>query len=160
MTSSSSRTIILKNSDGHAFDIEETAAHLSLTIKQTIQQDPSKTIIPVPRVNAQTLSKIIDYCRKHVTDKDNKEALKSFDVEFVEEMNEVTLTYVSNAARVMGIESLHVLVSKVLGDRLRGKSVEEMCRIFSIDDRLKSIFEALLCYQDHLTEYLPQCLID
>ncbi|GJZ34758.1 SKP1-like protein 1B [Tanacetum coccineum] len=144
MTSSSSRTVILKSSDGHAFEIEETAAHLSLTIKQIIQLHPSKTVIPVPRVNAQTLSKIIDYCQKHVTDKDNEEALKTFDVEFVEEMNEVTLTYVSNAARVMSIESLHVLVSKTLHDRLRGKSVEDMFLIFSIDDRLKAIFESLI----------------
>nr|GEX09039.1 SKP1-like protein 1B [Tanacetum cinerariifolium] len=144
MSSSSSRTITLKSSDGQDFEMDETAAQLSLTIKQTMEQDRSKTIIPIPTVNGHTLSKIIDYCKKHVTDKDSEEALKSFDAEYVNEMNDVTLSYVSNAARVMGIESLHVLVSTALRDRLKGKSVEEVFQMFSIDDRMKPIIESLI----------------
>ncbi|GJV78059.1 SKP1-like protein 1B [Tanacetum coccineum] len=59
-------------------------------------------------------------------------------------MNDVTLSYVSNAARVLRIESLHVLVSTALRDRLKGKSVEEMFQMFSIDDRMKPIIEPLI----------------
>ncbi|PWA89980.1 ENTH/VHS/GAT family protein [Artemisia annua] len=57
--------------------MEETAAQLSLTIKHIIKQDPPKTINPTPGVKGHTLLKLIDYCTKHVTDKDNEEALKS-----------------------------------------------------------------------------------
>ncbi|GJY74370.1 SKP1-like protein 1B [Tanacetum coccineum] len=42
-----------KSSDGQDFEIEETVAQISLSIKQTIKQDCSKTIIPILRNKMQ-----------------------------------------------------------------------------------------------------------
>lgn len=86
--SSSSKVIVLKSSDGETFEVEEAVALESQTIKHMIEDDCADTSIPLPNVNSKILSKVIEYCKKHVEAPKNEEKaaeedLKAFDAEFV-----------------------------------------------------------------------------
>lgn len=86
--SSSSKVIVLKSSDGETFEVEEAVALESQTIKHMIEDDCADTSIPLPNVTSKILSKVIEYCKKHVEtpktdDKAAEDDLKSFDAEFV-----------------------------------------------------------------------------
>ena len=114
MSSPSSRIIVLRSTNGQDFVIKEPVVQLSSTIKQIIEHDRSKSVIPIPKVNGRTLSKIIGYCNKHVTDKDNKDALEAFDYDFVEDFDDLTLVHVSYVAKYLDIKSLQELCDEGL----------------------------------------------
>lgn len=85
---SSSKTIVLCSSDGETFEVEETAAVESQTIKHLIEDGCADTSIPLPNVTSKILSMVIEYCKKHVEppnsdEKVAEDELKSFDSDFV-----------------------------------------------------------------------------
>lgn len=63
---SSGRKITLKSSDGEIFEVDEAVALESQTIKHMIEDDCADSGIPLPNVNSKILSKVIEYCKKHV----------------------------------------------------------------------------------------------
>lgn len=96
MSSSSEKMITLKSSDGDLFEVEESVAVESQTIKHLIEDDCANSVIPLLNVSSKILSKVIEYCRKHVesaasaaaaaapdNDKSGEEALKTWDTEFI-----------------------------------------------------------------------------
>lgn len=60
------RKITLKSSDGENFEIDEAVALESQTIKHMIEDDCADNGIPLPNVTSKILSKVIEYCKKHV----------------------------------------------------------------------------------------------
>uniref|UniRef100_A0A453CR30 SKP1 component POZ domain-containing protein n=1 Tax=Aegilops tauschii subsp. strangulata TaxID=200361 RepID=A0A453CR30_AEGTS len=58
--------ITLKSSDGEEFQIEEAVAMESQTIRHMIEDDCADNGIPLPNVDSKILSKVIEYCKKHV----------------------------------------------------------------------------------------------
>ncbi|CAK9143848.1 unnamed protein product [Ilex paraguariensis] len=59
----------------------------ALTIKHMIEDDCADTVIPLPNVTSRILSKVIEYCKKHVEVPKSKDpvtrfALETFDAEF------------------------------------------------------------------------------
>lgn len=88
MATSSSKKIVLKGSDGETFEVDEAVAVESQTIKHMIEDNCAGSCIPVPNVTSKILSKVIEYCKKHVDtpktdDKTAEDDLKAFDTEFV-----------------------------------------------------------------------------
>lgn len=65
-TMSSGRKIILKSSDCETFEVDEVVALESQTIKHMIEDDCADNGIPLPNVTSKILSKVIEYCKKHV----------------------------------------------------------------------------------------------
>lgn len=76
--------------------MDEAVAVESQTIKHMIEDDCVDNVIPIPNVTGKILSKVIEYCKKHVdaaaasasTKAEDKVAsadddLKSFDADFV-----------------------------------------------------------------------------
>ncbi|XP_020114349.1 SKP1-like protein 1B [Ananas comosus] len=60
------KKITLKSSDGKIFEVDEAVALESQTIKHVIEDTCAEDRIPVPKVNAKILSKVIEYCKRHV----------------------------------------------------------------------------------------------
>ena len=58
--------ITLRSSDNEEFEVEEAVAMESQTIRHMIEDDCADNGIPLPNVNSKILSKVIEYCNKHV----------------------------------------------------------------------------------------------
>nr|GEW35975.1 SKP1-like protein 1B [Tanacetum cinerariifolium] len=138
-TSSSSKLIMLKASDGETFEVEEIVALQSQTIKQMIEDGCADSAIPLPDVTSKILSKVIEYCKKHVEtpntkDQVSEEDLISFDVEFVKE-DYATLFNVILAAKYLNIKGLLDLTCLTVADRIKGKTSEEIRKTYNINLR-------------------------
>ncbi|GJS42220.1 SKP1-like protein 1B [Tanacetum coccineum] len=143
-TSSSSKKIVLKSGDGEMFEIDEIVALESQTIKHMIEDECADNVIPLPLIASDTLSKIIEYCKKHAElskkddndDKDDEKAaedLKSFDAEFVK-LDTNIIQDILLAANFLNIEKLIDLMCRLIADRIKGKTPEEIREILNIEN--------------------------
>ncbi|KAI8013912.1 SKP1-like protein 1B [Camellia lanceoleosa] len=137
---SSTRKIILKSSDGETFEVDEAVALESQTIKHMIEDDCADNGIPLPNVTSKILSKVIEYCKKHVeTPKSEDRAtgvedeLKTFDMEFVK-VDQGTLFDLILAANYLNIKSLLDLTCQTVADMIKGKTPEEIRKTFNIQN--------------------------
>ncbi|KAK3424938.1 hypothetical protein EUGRSUZ_F01672 [Eucalyptus grandis] len=127
---SSSRKIVLESSDKESFEVEVAVALECQTIKHMIEDDCAGDGIPLPNVSSKILSKIIEFCRKHV-DADRERAgsaspaaaddeLKAWDAEFIK------------AANYLNIKGLLDLTCQNVADMIKGKTPEEIRKSFNI----------------------------
>eukprot|EP00262_Sarcandra_glabra_P011795 TRINITY_DN2904_c0_g1_i2.p1 TRINITY_DN2904_c0_g1~~TRINITY_DN2904_c0_g1_i2.p1 ORF type:complete len:107 (-),score=17.37 TRINITY_DN2904_c0_g1_i2:44-364(-) len=86
----STKKVTLKSSDGEIFEVEEAVAVESRTIKHAIEFEEAEGGVPVLNVTGKILSKVIEYCKKHVDlVKDNEgdqaaeDELETWDADFV-----------------------------------------------------------------------------
>nr|XP_020179876.1 SKP1-like protein 1 isoform X2 [Aegilops tauschii subsp. strangulata] len=137
----SSKMITLKSSDGEEFQVEEAVAMESQTIRHMIEDDCADNGIPLPNVDSKILSKVIEYCKKHVqADASSStstaapapaEDLKSFDADFVK-VDQATLFDLILAANYLNIKGLLDLTCQTVADMIKGKTPEEIRKTFNI----------------------------
>ncbi|KAL1354651.1 hypothetical protein HN51_006710 [Arachis hypogaea] len=132
----STKKIILKSSDGEAFEVDEAVALESQTIKHMIEDDCADSGIPLPNVTSKILAKVIEYCKKHVDaaaseEKPSEEDLKMWDAEFVK-VDQATLFDLILAANYLNIKSLLDLTCQTVADMIKGKTPEEIRKTFNI----------------------------
>uniref|UniRef100_A0A453M741 SKP1-like protein n=5 Tax=Triticinae TaxID=1648030 RepID=A0A453M741_AEGTS len=146
------KMITLKSSDGEEFQVEEAVAMESQTIRHMIEDDCADNGIPLPNVDSKILSKVIEYCKKHVqaspkpadsgaaADASSStstaaaapaEDLKSFDAEFVK-VDQATLFDLILAANYLNIKELLDLTCQTVADMIKGKTPEEIRKTFNI----------------------------
>ncbi|XP_004248652.1 SKP1-like protein 1B [Solanum lycopersicum] len=128
--------IILRSFNGESFEVDETVALESETIKHMIEDDCANNTIPVPNVTGKILAKVIKYCKRHVEvskaeDNTAKEDLKTFDAEFVK-VDQSTLFNLILAANYLKIKSLIDLTCQTLADMIKGKTPEEIRNLLNI----------------------------
>ncbi|XP_059643776.1 SKP1-like protein 1A [Cornus florida] len=133
---STSKPIVLRSSDGETFEVEEAVALESQTVKHIIEDDCADSIIPLPNVTGNILSKIIEYSKKHVEtlkseDNTSNDVIKSFDANFVE-VDQVTLFDLILAATYLDNKSLLDLTCQKVADMIKGKTPEEIRNTFNI----------------------------
>ncbi|XP_030446916.1 SKP1-like protein 1A [Syzygium oleosum] len=130
----SARKIVLKSSDKESFEVEEAVALESQTIKHMIEDECADDGIPLPNVTSKILSKVIEYCRKHV-DADRAPSadddLKAWDAEFVK-VDQATLFDLILAANYLNIKGLLDLTCQTVADMIKGKTPEEIRKTFNI----------------------------
>ncbi|XP_059636110.1 SKP1-like protein 1A [Cornus florida] len=85
---STSKTFVFRSSDNGTFKVEEAVALESQIIKHMIEDNCVNSIIHLPKVTSNILSKIIEYCKKHVKTPKSEErnsgnAFKTFDADFI-----------------------------------------------------------------------------
>ncbi|XP_042036064.1 SKP1-like protein 1B isoform X2 [Salvia splendens] len=125
--------ITLRSSDGEMFEVDEVVAQQSQTIKHMIEDDCADNAIPLPNVTGKILSKVIEYCKRHVdaaaaaaaasdSKEDDKlasavsrEELKAFDTDFVN-VDQATL--------------FDLILT--VADMIKGKTPEEIRKTFNI----------------------------
>ncbi|KAL1561106.1 SKP1-like protein 1A [Salvia divinorum] len=140
----SGKKIILRSSDGEVFEVDEAVAVESQTIKHMIEDDCVDNVIPIPNVTGKILSKVIEYCKKHVdaaassasTKAEDKVAssdddLKAFDADFVK-VDQATLFDLILSANYLNIKSLLDLTCQTVADMIKGKTPEEIRKTFNI----------------------------
>ncbi|KAM3279271.1 hypothetical protein ACQJBY_046535 [Aegilops geniculata] len=146
------KMITLKSSDGEEFQVEEAVAMELQTIRHMIEDDCADNGIPLPNVDSKILSKVIEYCKKHVqaspkpadsgaaADASSStstaaaapaEDLKSFDAEFIK-VNQATLFDLILAANYLNIKGLLDLTCQTVADMIKGKTPEEIRKTFNI----------------------------
>ncbi|XP_020113019.1 SKP1-like protein 1A [Ananas comosus] len=152
------KKITLKSSDGEIFEVDEAVAVESQTIKHLIEDAYDEDGIPVPNVNAKILSKVIEYCKRHVdaaavaaaakpsagggggtgagddsasSSKAVEEELKQWDAEFVK-VDQATLFDLILAANYLNIKGLLDLTCQTVADMIKGKTPEEIRKTFNI----------------------------
>ena len=124
--SAAAKKLTLKSSDGQAVAVDVAVAMASQTIKHMVEDGCADNIIPLPNVTAKILSKVIEYCKKHVqaspkpadssaaADANSTtstaaaapaEDLKSFDAEFIK-VDQITLVDLILAAHYLNIKGL------------------------------------------------------
>ncbi|XP_051139665.1 SKP1-like protein 1A [Andrographis paniculata] len=147
-SSAGSKKITLRSSDGEVFEVEEAVALESQTIKHMIEDDCADNVIPLPNVTGKILSKVIEYCKRHVdaaaaaasaAKVDDKVAsatsadddLKAFDSDFVK-VDQATLFDLILAANYLNIKSLLDLTCQTVADMIKGKTPEEIRKTFNI----------------------------
>ncbi|GFP80724.1 skp1-like protein 1a [Phtheirospermum japonicum] len=140
-----SKKIVLRSSDGEVFEVEDAVAVESQTIKHMIEDDCADNVIPLPNVTGKILSKVIEYCKRHVdasasaAKTDDKLAstaasdddLKAFDADFVK-VDQATLFDLILAANYLNIKSLLDLTCQTVADMIKGKTPEEIRKTFNI----------------------------
>nr|WAW38345.1 Skp1-like protein 1 [Persicaria minor] len=132
----SEKKITLKSSDGETFEVEESVAVESQTIKHMIEDECADNVIPLPNVTSKILAKVIEYCKKHVEspkteDRTAEDELKSWDAEFVK-VDQATLFDLILAANYLNIKSLLDLTCQTVADMIKGKTPEEIRKTFNI----------------------------
>ncbi|MCL7027317.1 hypothetical protein MKW94_029855 [Papaver nudicaule] len=135
--STDKKVIILKSSDGEAFEVDEAVALESQTIKHMIEDDCADNGIPLPNVTSKILAKVIEFCKKHIEnpqggdDRSAEDELKSWDAEFVK-VDQAVLFDLILAANYLNIKSLLDLTCQTVADMIKGKSPEEIRKTFNI----------------------------
>ncbi|KAL2503940.1 SKP1-like protein 1A [Abeliophyllum distichum] len=138
MSSNASKKITLKSSDNEVFEVEEVVARESQTLRYMIEDDCADSAIPLPNVTGKILSKIFEYCKRHVeaaatkaNDKVTEDDLKAFDSDFVK-VDQATLFDLILAANYLNIKSLLDLTCQTVADMIKGKTPEEIRKVFNI----------------------------
>uniref|UniRef100_A0A0D9VB16 SKP1-like protein n=1 Tax=Leersia perrieri TaxID=77586 RepID=A0A0D9VB16_9ORYZ len=141
------KMITLKSSDGEEFEVEEAVAMESQTIRHMIEDDCADNGIPLPNVNSKILSKVIEYCNKHVhvaaskpsddaaaataNNSTSTDDLKNWDADFVK-VDQATLFDLILAANYLNIKGLLDLTCQTVADMIKGKTPEEIRKTFNI----------------------------
>ncbi|XP_015058066.1 SKP1-like protein 11 [Solanum pennellii] len=126
-----SKKLTLKSSDGDEFEIEESIAIQSGTIKYIIED--GYTLIPLPNVNTQNLILIIEYMKKHGGKTDsNEEEIKEFDKQLLKDKSYQYMFELVTAVKYLDISDLKHLLCQTIADRIKNKSLNAMRQILGV----------------------------
>jgi len=133
--------VTLQSQDHQEFKVEVGVVKMSKTIENLIEDAGVDLPIPLPNVNGKILGKIIHYCKHHTEnpDLDNKDedvssgtyVISEWDQEFCQ-VDHPTLFELILAANYLDIQSLLDVTCKTVAKIIRGKTPEEIRKIFNI----------------------------
>ncbi|RMD42578.1 hypothetical protein DV735_g2564, partial [Chaetothyriales sp. CBS 134920] len=125
--SSDSKDLILQSSDGEDITVERDIAEYSNVIKNMLAylgKDAVTEPIPILRVNANVLKKVVELCRQHKSNAEWEQGLMQVDQEM---LSEIIL-----AANYLDIKVVQDAAYKTVANMIHRKSAEEMRRILNI----------------------------
>ncbi|XP_073111310.1 SKP1-like protein 1A [Elaeis guineensis] len=132
------KKIVLRSSDGEEFEVEVATARQSKMISNMINDGCVEGSIPLFNVDARTLAKVIEYCRRHagatriLDEYDNpNEEIKSWDATYID-VHQTILYDILQAADYLEIKDLLDLACEQVANIIRGKHVEEIRNTFNI----------------------------
>uniref|UniRef100_A0A0E0IZ59 SKP1-like protein n=1 Tax=Oryza nivara TaxID=4536 RepID=A0A0E0IZ59_ORYNI len=120
-------TILLISSDGEHFNVPSAAASLPQLVSNMIEDDCTTNGVPLPNVASKVLAKVIEYCVKHAAAaEDEEKELKSFDAEFMIDVDKNMLYGLLLASNFLNIKSLLDLCCQHTANLIKGKSPEQI----------------------------------
>ncbi|CAN6219173.1 unnamed protein product [Urochloa humidicola] len=143
--------ITLISSDNEKFEVAESVATLSQTIRHMIEDGCTDGGVPLPNVTGKILAMVIEYCNKHASSGAEADAagegssssaaaavpsteeLKKFDDGFLE-VDQVTLFDLILAANYLDVKGLLDITCQKVADMMKGKQPEEIREIFQIEN--------------------------
>jgi len=144
-------TIKLQSSDSEVFDVEVDIAKASMTIKTMLEDlgmdEEDEEAIPLPNVSGAILKKVVEWATQHkddppppAEDEDNKKEKRSDDIpawdqEFLK-VDQGTLFEIILAANYLDIKGLLDVGCKTVANMIKGKTPEEIRKMFNIKDDL------------------------
>ncbi|KAJ2612816.1 E3 ubiquitin ligase complex SCF subunit scon-3 [Coemansia sp. RSA 1365] len=137
--------VTLQSSDKRDFQVSMEVAKQSVLIKNLIDDlGETEEAIPLPNVTSKVLEKVIEYCEHHKHDppviKDEYDDLpkRSDDISPWDEqymkIDQEMLFEILLASNYMDIKPLLDLGCKTVANMIRGKSAEEIRKMFNIVD--------------------------
>ena len=137
--------IKLRSSDSEIFEVDVEIAKMSETIKTLLEDscldDDDEEPIPLPDVNAAILRKVIEWSIHHkddpppAADEENREKrtedIEPYDQEFLK-VDQGTLFELILAANYLDIKGLLDVTCKTVANMIKGKTPEEIRKIFNI----------------------------
>ena len=143
--------IKLQSCDGEVFPVEVAIAKKSNTIRTMLEdlgmEDDAteEEIVPLPNIDAEILKKVIQWSTYHKddpepTDEDEylerrSEDIPAWDSDFLK-VDQSTLFEIILAANYLDIKGLLELGCKTVANMMKGKSPEEIRKIFNIKNDL------------------------
>ncbi|XP_062715990.1 S-phase kinase-associated protein 1-like [Aedes albopictus] len=142
--------IQLQSSDGEIFNVEFEIAMCSFTIKTMMVdldlEDNCEEVVPLTNVDSNILRKILQWANYH---KDDPEAnpedgkpvdrrtdnICEWDQEFMK-VDQQTLYGLIKAANYLDIRGLMALTCKTVANMMKGKTEEQMRKMFNIQNDL------------------------
>ncbi|CAO2831221.1 unnamed protein product [Amaranthus hypochondriacus] len=121
-SSSPNNSNILNSSDGQIFIIDDNVADQMPAIHTSLEF--------LSDITGDILSKVNEYCIAHAQNPNNTDP--NWDKQFVNELDQNTLFQLILAAKSLEIQSLFDLTCQSMADIMKGKSMEEIRRIFNI----------------------------
>ncbi|KAH6831599.1 SKP1-like 4 [Perilla frutescens var. hirtella] len=123
--------IVLLSSDGETFEVEESIAQQSVTIKNIIEDGYAADRIPLPKVDGKTLAKVIEFCKHHAT---NSGVDKQYDKQFAQSVkdDQDMMFGLILAANFLNIKELQDALCQQVADMMREKTPEEIRTTFHI----------------------------
>ncbi|KAJ1685354.1 hypothetical protein LUZ63_016744 [Rhynchospora breviuscula] len=154
-SSSTENMITLTSSDGEEFVVNEKVARECRTISNMMEDDCVITNIPLPNVTSKILSKVIEYCQKHVAEAEKiaadesktetseeespfakaaakaKKDLEDWDKAFINVDNDKLFDLIL-AANYLNVAGLFDLGCRATADQIKGRHPEEIRKTFNI----------------------------
>nr|ANA07508.1 SKIP1-1a protein [Fragaria x ananassa] len=150
------KTISLKTSDDEVFESEENVAMEFGTVKAFFGDDgvSRDMVMPIPNVHSKELTRIIDFCTKHLAlkpkadhDEAGKKELRKFYAEYVKEDTTERIMELILAADYLNVNDFLDLLNQSVADRIKNKSVEYVRKLFGIESDFTPEEEAELRQQ-------------
>ncbi|KAL3352313.1 hypothetical protein AABB24_020381 [Solanum stoloniferum] len=123
--SSSSKFLALQTCDGKEFVLDEVIAVRSQTIKNMVEDDCVSNVIPLPNVDSKTMTKVLEYWKKHSEEGVSKDMLIYFDKAFVNVHHSILYDFILAANFLNDKEILDIICQEV-ANRIKGKTPEEI----------------------------------
>ncbi|KAG4102473.1 E3 ubiquitin ligase SCF complex, Skp subunit [Neocallimastix lanati (nom. inval.)] len=133
----------LTSSDGQEFTISKEVAYQSVLLKNMIEDvlDSEENPIPLPNVSGPILVKVIEYATHHKDDPvkppvegpRTSEITDEWDKEFMN-IDQGSLYELILAANYLDIKDLLDLGCKTVANMIKGKKVEELRKLFNIQN--------------------------
>ncbi|MCL7034553.1 hypothetical protein MKW94_008654 [Papaver nudicaule] len=128
----SKKIIILRSSDNETFEVEESAALLSETVKHMIEDDCAENGIPLPNVSGKILGLVSEFLVAHGEKKGDE--LTNWQKEYIKGMDRNTLFDVILAANYLSIKDLLDITCQAVADYIKDMKVEDVRKEFNIEN--------------------------
>ncbi|XP_006361573.1 SKP1-like protein 1A [Solanum tuberosum] len=123
--SSSKKFLTLKTCDGMEFVLDEAIDVRSQTIKNMVENDCVSNVIPLPNVDSKTMTKVIEYWKKHSEEDVSKDMLIEFNKAFVKVHHSILHALILAGNFLNDKEILDIICQEV-ADSIKGKTPEEI----------------------------------